>query len=153
LLAACSATLLTSTQRINLLARRMNYYRRAFGLSFMWEGTVFSTTERYLDVTRNRDWLANTILVNIVTLEVGAEIIGFDDPGIQVLGGGVEAALVEATEQGVLAAQPKYTLQVPLAASIPSNDKGERALRKIKWNGTLRGAINKVVPVQGTLTF
>jgi hypothetical protein len=42
---------------------------------------------------------------------------------------------------------------VPLAETIPTNDKGERALKKLKWNAALRGAINKVVPVKGTLTF
>ncbi len=148
-----SPTLLNATQRTNLLARRMNYYRRAYGQNFTWEGTVFSTVYRYLDVRRNADWLQNTMLTNIVGGLVGAEILGFDQPGIQVIAGRAEAALAEGTDQGVLVANPKYVLDVPLAATIPTVDKAERALRTLKWSGQLRGAINKVVPVKGTLTF
>lgn len=148
-----SPTLLTSPQKTNLLARRMNYYRHAYGQNFTWEGTVFSTVYKYIDVRRNADWLENTMLTNIVGRLVGAEGVGFDQPGIQVIAGGAEAALSEGTDQGVLVANPKYTLEVPLAETIPTNDKGERALKKLKWSGQMRGFINKVVPVKGTLTF
>lgn len=148
-----SPTLLTATQRTNLLARRMNYYRFAFGQSFTWQGTVFSTTYRFLDVRRNADWLENAMLTNIVAALAGAEIVGYDDAGIQVIAGAAESALAEGTDQGVLTSNPKYALEVPLAENISSGDKAARVLRKLKWNAALRGAINTVVPVKGTLTF
>lgn len=147
-----TATLLTATQRTNLVARRMNYYRRAYGQSFTWEGMVFSTTYKWIDVRRNSDWLSNAMQTNIVGVLAGGDV-GFDAPGIQAIGGGVEAALVEGVEQGALVNAPKYTLQLPEVESVSALDKSDRALRKIKWNASLRSFINKVVPVKGTLSF
>ncbi len=147
-----TATLLTATQRTNLSNRRMNYYRRAYQQSFTWEGMVFSTTYKWIDVRRNGDWLKNAMMTNIVGVLAGGDV-GFDTPGIQAIGGGVEGALVEGIEQGALLNTPKYTLQLPEAESISSQDTSDRALRKIKWSAKMRSFINKVVPVKGTLTF
>ena len=145
-------TLLTATQRTNLLARRMNYYRRAYQQSFTWEGMVFSTTYKWIDVRRNEDWLNDAIATNVVGVLAGGDV-GCDAPGIQAIGGGVESALAEGVEQGALVNAPKYTLQLPEPEAVSASDKSERALRKIKWNATIRSFINKVVPIKGTLTF
>jgi hypothetical protein len=147
-------SILTSTHKVNLDARRMNYYyETAPGLPITWQGTVFSTVYKYIDVRRNVDWLTDEIQKNIAGKFAAAEGIGFDDPGIQVAAGGLEESLQLAVERKVFPVNPKYTIEVPLASTISANDREERALSKLKFNGGLRGFVNKVIPIAGTVTL
>ncbi len=146
-------SLLTATQKANLLARRMNYHRRAYRRNFTWQGMVFSTTYKWIDVRRNIDWTRDEIAASIAEKLLDSEIIGFDNPGLQVLSGAAREALARGTAQGVFASEPPVAVTVPLASGVAPIDKSDRALRLLKWTGTLRGAINSVVPVKGTISF
>lgn len=142
---------LTDTELANLVARRMNVYRAAFATAITWEGTVFSPVYRYLDVRRNVDWLRDEMIKGTFDIQVGSEGLGFDDPGIQALAGGPKQALRLAEERGVV--NPGWKVEVPTAASIPSADKAQRKLSKLKASGSVRGFVNKVNPIQLTISF
>lgn len=147
-------TVLTSTHKANLAARRMNYYyETANELPITWKGMVFSTVYKYIDVRRNVDWLTDEIQKNIAGKFAAAEGIGFDDPGIQVAAGGLEESLQLGIERKVLLAKPKYTMEVPLSEDVSSVDREARTLTQLKFNTGLRGFVNEVIPIAGTVTL
>lgn len=159
-LAGITPTTLTDTHKINLRGipatssgRRMNAYEQVLAdRPFFWEGTVYSSTYRYLDVTRNADWLtdgANTALLGVL---VGTDIVPFTPEGRAVLEGALRGFIRgEAVAQGVLSGDPLPVVEA--SDDITDADKADRNYRGLAFNGTLAGAIHRAIPVTGVLTL
>jgi len=144
---------LTSTQRANLIARRGNSYELAGGRGITFEGTVGSTLFAFFDVTRNRDWLADELRSTVFGVEVGADIVPYTPAGISAVYGAVRGVIFGiAADQGVIALDPEPVVTAPKISEVSANDKVERVLRNVKFNGTLQGAVHKVAVV-GSVSF
>ena len=114
----------------------------------------------WIDVIRFRDWLADTIKVNVVSASIDRRI-PFTDPGIRVIKSAMQAALDLGVKRGGIApasvdAQnnviPSYTITVPLRADVPSNDVANRVLNDMKFSAILAGSINNI-NINGTLSY
>lgn len=151
-LAAITGETLTDTFKFNLRARRMNAYEQVLpDRAFFWEGSVFSNTNKFFDVTRNADWYQDQAQKAVLEALAGVDIDPFTQPGIDLL----EAELIGvgdlAFRQGVLAAIP--VTEAPAIADVSSTDKANRNLSGLKQSGTFAGAIHTVDPVNVVLTF
>lgn len=145
-------TNLTDTHKTNIRARRMNSYEQVLpDKAFFWEGTVFSTSYRFIDVTRNADWLTDEASKALLGVLVGNDIVPFSPPGIVLMEGALRGVGELAEGQGVL--NPGWTVSVPDFNDISDADKEDRNLRNLKLQGQLTGAIHKAIPVTIVLTF
>lgn len=146
---------LTDTHKVNLRARRMNAYEQVLAdRAFFWEGTVFSTVNKFIDITRNADWLedgANKVILGVL---VGAEIVPFTPEGTAILEGALRGFIRgEAVAQGVLTGSPLPEVTAVAVEDVTDSDKEARNYAGLSFDGTFAGAINTVIPVSGTLTF
>jgi hypothetical protein len=119
------------------------------------------TGGEWIDIIRFRDWLCETIKVNIFQQMVDNRI-PYTDPGIAI----IRSRLIQSLDQGVVRGGiappevdavsrkviPSYIVTVPLASTISPNQKATRVLQDIYFTARLAGAIH-VVEIQGTLTY
>jgi len=143
---------LNDTQRQNLRDRRMNSYTLEFNRPITWEGYVFSTIYRYIDVRRDVDWLTDEVTKSVFGVIAGAPKIPFTPAGIAKVEGGVAGSVELAVQREVLA-EGTTLIGVPDISEIEDADKADRVLRGVKFSGTLTGAIHAVIPITGVVTF
>ncbi len=144
---------LTDTAKNNLRARRANSYERVYNIPITWEGTVFSTEYKFLDVRRDVDWLIDYVQTSVFGLLAGSPIIPYTPPGLAKIEGVVRSAIDgAAVTQGVLA-EGTTVIEMPVFADIDPADKADRILRHVKFFGTLSGAVHAVIPIDGVVTF
>lgn len=151
-LAGIAGLTLTDTQKVNIRACRANSYEQVLpDRAFFWEGTVFSTTYRFIDITRNADWLQDEAQKAILGVFVGNDIVPFSPDGITMLEGSLRGVGALAERQGVLL--PGWEVTAPDFADVPTNDIEQRTLDGLKLEGRLRNPIHKADPVDVVLTF
>ncbi len=143
---------LNDTHKVNIKARRMNSYEEQFSRNITWEGTVFSTVYKYMDVTRDVDWLVDVVKTRVFGILAGSPKVPYTPQGIAKVQGSVLGAMDEAEQADVFAAGTTV-VEVPLIEDVEEVDKEERVLRNVKFSGTLSGAIHSVIPVSGVVTF
>ncbi len=151
-LASVSTLKLTSTQKANLRARRMNAYTREYNRPITWEGSVFSEVYKYLDVRRNVDWLTDEVRKAVFGVLAGSDIVPYTPEGIAKCEGAVRGSVDLAEDQGVLA-DGTGRVEAPEIEDVEDSDKSDRNLTQLKFFGTLAGAIHKAIPINGTVTF
>lgn len=155
---AVNSLYLTETLFNNVYAKNGNTFEPFRNISITQNGKVAGG--EWIDVIRFRDWLCETIKVNIFQQMVDTRI-PYTDPGIAI----IRTRLHEALEQGVVRGGiappeidvdgnfiPSYTIQVPLASTVSPNVKATRVLQDIYFTARIAGAIH-VVQIQGTLTY
>jgi hypothetical protein len=143
-------TNLTRTQRTNALAKNCNIYEKVAGKNVTTNGTC--ADGEFIDVVRGRDWLEARLAEDIFDALSKADKVPFDDGGISVIQGVMEAVLQEGVDNGLLSSNPKPKVTVPLASAVPDADKQARRLTGVKFDAVLAGAIHKAV-IKGTLTL
>lgn len=143
---------MTDTHRANLVARRANSYQTIAGRNITWEGTVPSTTYRFLDVVRNLDWHVDDLSKGLFGMLAGNDIIGFDGPGITAAEAEVRASVQRALDKKVATDTPAPTFSVPDVEDVSPTDKEERTLRDLAYSFVLVGALHKIL-VNGTVSF
>jgi hypothetical protein len=150
-LASVSVVTLTSTQRSNLVGKRMNSYESVFGTSVTFGGTVPSTTYLFFDVVRDVDAWA----IDVQTSGFGAlrsqEKILFNDDGTPVIAAAIRGANRRAEANGTATRGTSFCT-IPLAADVSANDKANRNLTGIKAGFQLAGAVQGL-GVVATITF
>lgn len=151
-LAGISTLKLTSTQKTNLRARRMNSYTREYNRPITWEGSVFSEVYKYLDVRRNVDWLTDEVRKSVFGILAGSDIVPYTPEGIAKCEGAIRGSVDLAEDQGVLA-DGTGAVEMPEFEDIEEADFADRNLRTAKFSGKLAGAIHKAIPINGTVTF
>lgn len=143
---------LTDTEKTNLRAKRGNTYEQVLpDRAFFWEGTVFSTTYGFLDVTRNADWCVDNLSKILLGIFLDNDIVPFTPLGITMMEQGMTEFGGLAEAQGVLA--PGWVIEVPLFEDVSDADKADRNLRNLKISGVTQGAIHKAIPVDIVLSF
>jgi hypothetical protein len=140
---------LTETQRTNALGKNANIYISIGGLNVTQTGTVGSG--EYIDIIRGIDWLTARLQEAVFALLANSEKVPYTDPGAAAIEKEVKGVLQEATDNGVLAEDPKYTTTVPLVRTVSTADKVARILPDVDFTGTLAGAIHNVV-INGTVS-
>ena len=158
-LAGVEVDLLTETQFNVLKAKNVNTFERFRNLSLTQTGKV--AAGEWIDVIRFRDWLAEEIKVNVLSVLVNNEKVPYTDAGIAIIEGAIRQSLRQGQINGGIAPVEYdengdqnlgYTVTVPLAANISANQKATRILENVTFTARLSGAIH-VVEIKGQLTY
>jgi hypothetical protein len=138
---------LTATQRANLDARFMSYYKEEAGESFFWQGWVASGS--YIDVTRGldafEDDLVKAIFVVLKRASDRGEKIPYTPEGAALIVAEVRGSLKRFETRGLFVPGSSI-VAAPDFALITPTQKAQRLLPDIKFFTQLAGAIHRVGP-------
>jgi hypothetical protein len=149
-LAGVPADNLTTAQIHYVEGKNASVYTTLAGINFTQFAKVPSG--EWIDVERGLDWLSSTMSTDLLGLLLNNSKVPFTDPGISLIQSTISGRLQNAVDVGLLAANPKYVVTVPTAASVSPTDKGNRNLPNVTFTATLAGAINSV-QVLGTVNL
>lgn len=145
-----ATTYLTATHRVNLRARKCNFYPLIGGVGATQDGTIAGGTFGFIDVTRGLDWLEDDMTKAVMSCLLANEKIPFTNAGIAVIRSVVKASLKRAVAAGVIS--DDFVITVPDISDISDADKALRNLPDVKWSATLTGAI-QLVKITGVVSF
>jgi len=143
------ASVLTSAERTNALAKNCNIYHSSGGVDITEEGKVASG--EYIDIIRGLDWLQMRMMEKIFGHLVNRPKIPFTDAGIAGVEADVRAILDLGIAKGLVAETPAYTVTVPSASAVSIANKIARNLPDVTFQATLAGAIHHVT-ISGIVT-
>lgn len=133
---------LSTTNRVNLRARKANFITTGFGKNLTFDGTTADGD--FIDVTRGLDWLNDNLTISVGGVLTEVDKVPYSNPGVTVVVNQVKASLDRAVQRGILRADPKPTVTAPKVEDIDPAVRGARLLPDIKFTGQTEGAIHKV---------
>ena len=139
---------LSATDEALLRAGDANQYSTIGGVDVTYDGKAGNGG--WIDTYINVLWLQARIQEDIFALMAAKDKIPFTDAGIALVTNELSRRLQIAEDQGVLAAEPKFVINAPLAADVPAADKSNRLLTGITFTAYTQGAVN-LVQINGTL--
>lgn len=154
-----TASSLTSEQTRDLENENLNYYISCAGRNITRNGKMVGG--EWIDVIRFRDWLKNQMQIQIYRLFIKNPKIPYTDAGIALIENQMEAVLKAGQTAGGIAETEYdedeneisgYTVTVPKAASLSSEQRARRVLPDCKFTARLSGAIH-AVELRGNLVF
>jgi hypothetical protein len=141
-LAGVTADPLTATEITNATNKNVGLYL-PYGTSTAATFHTSSASGRFLDITRDTDWLVATAQSDIFTHLLNQEKVPFTQPGIDSIEDKLRARFIRAEAAGVLDAGWQITL--PTIAEI---DPADKVLRQLvagdAFSGNFQGAIHGV---------
>lgn len=133
---------LTPTELSHAVAKNVGVYVQ-FGEALSATHNTASASGRFLDITRDSDWLKANAQLDILAYLVNQEKVPFTQPGIDGVEGVVRARFQIAEDNGVL--DTGWTITLP---TIDQIDPADKALRQLvasdAFAGTFQGAIHGV---------
>lgn len=141
---------LNDTRRANLTARLMGSYETRFGRGCTFEGNTFDGN--FFDTQRNRDWLTQTMIVNVAQPLFDNANVPMNNRGIQIFVGKMKMTLAQAVDQEVLLDDPAPTTSAPKAKDIDPTDRQQKILRNLLFFGTQASGVN-TVKIKGSISF
>jgi hypothetical protein len=140
---------LTETEVGVIEGKSCNHYTEVAGIAITQQGVTGAG--EFIDITQSIDFMRARLQEYIYARLANADKIPYTDQGVGIVEAEVRAVLRLSINQGILAATPEPTVSVPLVADVPFTDKAMRLLPDVKFEGTLAGAIHKVI-VTGTVS-
>lgn len=158
-LASITPSNLTATQKQTIVTKGGNtfeFYQEQIALTN--PGKV--AAGEWIDVIRFRDWLKDTIQVNMVQMMINRDKVPYTDPGIQLCVSNLRKSLQEGQNVGGIAPDeldsagdtvPGFVITYPRSVEIASSIKASRIL-SLGFVARLAGAIH-VVQITGALAY
>ncbi len=115
----------------NLEAENVSFYGPARGKTFTFNGEMPKGAPQFLDTITTADWAKVRLQEAFLNARVGAlTTIGYDDPGLQFLGGKFENVGDLAVTAGhSLGGDKAPVVTVPLLKNVSSTDQANRVAR------------------------
>jgi len=133
---------LTTGEVTNLRAKNTNFYTTTANYSHTYAGVQADGNQ--IDQLRGLDWLNSNIKVAVFNLMASTKLT-ITDRGYNTLYGTVLGQLARAESQGVLV-PGSSTVQIPLAANVPAEDKAAGIMSGTTWDSLLQiGALEVVI--------
>lgn len=144
LLRGVTSSKLSTTQRNNIRAKNANAYRLTGPRNMTWEGTTADGD--FIDVIRNIDWIDDRMSTRVIDAMQTNDIVPMTEKGKQIILNEVDATLTEAVRRGMLSddEEDAPSISAPLISEIDENDRADRLLPDLGYEGRLAGAIHKV---------
>lgn len=158
-LASITPSNLTSTQKQTIFNKGGNtfeFYQEQIALTN--PGKV--AAGEWIDVIRFRDWLKDTIQVNMTQMMINRDKVPYTDAGIQLCVNNLRKSLQEGQNVGGIAPDeldgsgntvPGFVITFPRSADLASSIKASRVL-DLSFSARLAGAIH-VVNISGALAY
>jgi hypothetical protein len=150
---------LTSTQRNTIFAKGGNafeFYQEQVALTSPGK----TSGGEWIDVIRFRDWLKDTIQVNMVQMMINRDKVPYTDAGIQLCVNNLRKSLQEGQNVGGIAPDeldaanetvPGFVVTFPHSAELAPSIKASRVLA-LGFTARLAGAIH-LVNITGALAY
>jgi hypothetical protein len=158
-LASITASTLTATQRNTVFTKGGNAFEQyQTSVSRTNPGKV--AAGEWIDVIRFRDWLKDTIQVNMVQMMINRDKVPYTDAGIQLCVNNLRKSLQEGQNVGGIAPDeldengetvPGFVITYPRSVDVSSSIKASRVL-SLGFTARLAGAIH-VVEITGNLAY
>ena len=158
-LASVTPSPLTSTQKQTVVTKGGNtfeFYQAQIALTS--PGKV--AAGEWIDVIRFRDWLKDTIQVNMVQMMINRDKVPYTDAGIQLCVNNLRKSLQEGQNSGGIAPDeldannntvPGFVITYPRSVELAPSIKASRTLA-LGFTARLAGAIH-VVEITGALAY
>lgn len=130
---------LTDAQRQAVESYNLAHYTLLAGVGVTYPGKVASG--EWADVVRDLASLRVDLQTDVAEAQIANDKLAFDDSGISVIAAKIRARLQLATDAGILATSPKFTLVIPRATAVSSADRQARRLTGITFDARMAGAI------------
>jgi len=130
------------SDRVNLKAKKANYYVDMKGLGFTLYG--WASSGRFIDVMVAVDWFDVGIEDRILLLLHNNDVVPYTDKGIETVRAQVVGQIQEGIGLGIIDGDQAWSVTAPKVATINPNDKASRILPDIRYSYTLSGAIHSV---------
>ena len=132
----------STSQHNAVVAKNGNTYELVGGVGITWEGKT--PQGEWIDVVRGVDWFQARLKERIFGIQVSVEKIPFDDNGIDLIRGAVQAQITEGQRVQLFATTPKPRITTPNVTAVSESDRRNRTLPGVSFEARLAGAINKV---------
>lgn len=147
-LSGVSASTLTGGQETAVLDKSGNVYTTAYGAGFWTEGQMVSG--RFIDITRDIDYMRQAFNAEIVTLLLASEKIPFTQAGLDLIGNALRAVCRRVNRMGITGplldstTGELYRVTVPDLADISTTDRNNRHATGFVVELQMAGAVHKV---------
>lgn len=158
-LAGITPARLTSTEERVIKSKNANYFTyHDSDVALTQPGKV--AAGEWIDVIRFRDWLKNTIQINMVQMLINRDKLPYTNAGIAVCVENLRSSLTEGQTAGGIApdektannkTSPGFEISYPDVNDVPASIKGQRLLN-LEFNAKLAGAI-QVVDINGAVSY
>lgn len=130
-------------------------YTSIGGVGFALDGKMVGG--RFFDITRGALWLEATMEEDLFGLmkrqsDLGRKI-SYDQTGLTLIESVMYERLSLAVARNFLSSDIPPTVVMPALSSISDNDKANRELNDIYFEGVLTGAVHYLQPIRGYLTL
>lgn len=155
------AVVLTDTQRLNLKARRGNYYTSRAGRSVTLYGMVGSTAYKFFDIVVGLDYIYNDLQTRVFGVFAGNDKVGYDDADIDQVAGTIRGGIstwkspdfkIISTGTPGSSSDPVPSITFPAVADIDPTTRSLRVLPNGVLIFRLLGAVQSVA-VRAIITF
>lgn len=146
---------LTATQRANLISKRGNSYETVGNqINWTFDGTVGSSTVGYLDLKRDVDWVKDDMTKAVIAAIGAPDKFGYTDKDFVKLETAIRGSLERAVRKNIFQRDANnFSLVIPKVADIATIDKQNRLVPDITWTAFPVGAVHRVKPINGRITF
>jgi hypothetical protein len=142
------ADALTPTMKANLRAKNVNTFIATANRNHTLDGKVIGG--EWADKVRFLDWFGIRLQERVATAELNNDVIPYDDRGISIMLGEVNAMLaIGIAAEGIVAGTE--TSSAPLSAAVSSADRAARTLNNVAFGFRIAGAIH-LTNITGTVT-
>ncbi len=158
-LASVTPSVLTTSQKLTIQNKGGNtfeFYQADIALTNPGK----TAAGEWIDVIRFRDWLKDTIQVNMAQMMINRDKIPYTDAGIQLCASNLRKSLQQGQNVGGIAPDeldaqgktvPGFIIDAPFASDVPDSVKASRVLT-LSFQARIAGAIH-VVNVNGSLAY
>ena len=139
---------LTTSEREKLANKNVNYYASAKGANICQGAKVLGG--EWIDVVRGIDFINARICENHLALQISVLKIPYNNAGIIMVVGNLEATLQAAAAQGIIDAET-IVITYKTVEEISALDRARRALPDVNWSAKVTGAVSETI-ISGTLS-
>jgi len=140
---------LTDTEIANALSKNCNIYTTVGGQNMMEEGKM--AQGEFIDIIRGVDWMDARITENIFQAFISEDKIPYTNNGASIIVNRIKQILDQAVTRTILSNDPEPSVFAPLVSDVPTNDRANRILPDVTFEGVLAGAIHKTI-IRGTVS-
>ena len=130
----------STTQHNAVMSFNGNTYELVGGVGITYPGKT--PQGEWIDVVRGIDWFKSRLKERVFGIQVSVEKIPFDDNGIDMVRGAVQAQITEGQRVNLFARTPKPRITTPSATAVSETDRRNRNLPGVSFEARLAGAIN-----------
>lgn len=138
---------LRDSERDALLENHVNFLTEEYKRQYVKDGTCLDG--EFIDVVLGADWIAKRMRDLLYDIMLANANIDYSDAGFGLIGTAVVQALAEAVDLGIIARDPEsksgvYTVTIPKYAESTEDQRRNRVMPDILWEGLLSGAVHRV---------